>query len=100
MSRRRGPRRARPPVAERLGHLIAVVNASTAVAVAGAGTGRIADALVRAESNLATVPERGIGLYFEPLLLATMARCRLAGGESDGALASGEEAVDVCTPAG
>ena len=72
-----------------------MVNASTAVAVAGAGTGRIADALVRAESNLATVREHGIGLYFEPLLLATMARCRLAGGESDGALAAAEEAVDI-----
>ena len=72
-----------------------MVNASTAVAVAGAGTGRIADALVRAESNLAAVREHGIGPYFEPLLLATMARCRLAGGESDGALAGAEEAVDV-----
>lgn len=60
--------------------------------MAGAGTGRIADALVQAESNLATVREHGIGLYFEPLLLATMARCRLAGGESDGALAAAEEA--------
>lgn len=81
--------------AERTNQLIAMVNASTASAVAETAAGRFADALARAESNLATIRQQAIGLFFEPLLLATMARCKLGLEEPDSALADAEEAVTI-----
>ena len=68
---------------------------SVPAAVAQSGMGRFADAIVRAEADLATVREHQIGVYFEPLLLATIARSKLALGEADAALAAAEEAVDI-----
>lgn len=81
--------------AERTGHVIAVVNASTAAAVAEAGAGRFVESLARAESNLATIRQQGIGLFFEPLLLATIARSKLELGDPAGARDSAEEAVTI-----
>src|SRR5207302_6311211 len=39
--------------------------------------------------------QQAMGLYFEPMLLATMARCTLALGRPDQALAAAEEALDI-----
>ena len=47
---------------------------TTPSAVADVRAGRFADALAQAESNLATIRRLRIGLYYEPLLLATIAR--------------------------
>lgn len=82
-------------IAERLGNAIHIIACSTPAAVAAADAGRFADALAQAQSNLATIREQGIGLYYEPLLLATIARCRLALGTPDEALAAAEEAVAI-----
>ena len=87
-------------VAERTGNAIGVVAASTAHAVAQAGGGRCAEALARARSNLATIREHGIGLYYEPVLLATIARCELALGEPGDALAAAAEAVAITNERG
>ena len=76
-----------------------IVASSAPAAVAEARAGRFADALARAESNLATIREHGIGRYYEPVLLATIARCKLALGEPDAALAAAEEAVAIMAPA-
>lgn len=81
--------------ADQTGHLIAVINASVARAVAEAGAGRFADALARAQESLATIRQQRIGLYFEPMLLATIARSQLGLGDPGGALASAEEAVAI-----
>lgn len=82
-------------IAERAGNAIHTIACSAPLAVAEAGAGRFADALARAASNLATIRELGIGLYLEPLLLATIARSELALGRPDDALAAAEEAVDI-----
>jgi adenylate cyclase len=63
--------------------------------VAQAGSGRFAESLRQAEANLVTVRQQAMGLYFEPMLLATMARCTLALGRPDQALAAAEEALDI-----
>ena len=60
-----------------------------------AGSGRFAESLRQAEANLVTVRQQAMGLYFEPVLLATMARGTLALGRPDQALAAAEEAVDI-----
>ena len=60
-----------------------------------AGAGRFADALAQAEANLATIREHAIGLYYEPMLLATIARSQLALGRPGDALAAAEEAVAI-----
>ena len=80
-------------IAERMGNPIGVVSASTTNAAAEADAGRFESALGGAESNLATVRRLGTGLYFEPLLLATIARCKLALGMPGDALGAAEEAV-------
>ena len=82
-------------IAERAHNAIHIIACSTPAAVAAAGAGRYADALTQAQSNLATIREHGIGLYYEPLLLATIARAQLAFGKPEDALANAEEAVDV-----
>jgi adenylate cyclase len=82
-------------IAERAGNVVHAVACSTPAAVAEAGAGRFANALAGAESNLATIRRQGIGLYFEPLLLATIARSKLGLGEAAGALAAAEEAVKI-----
>jgi ATP/maltotriose-dependent transcriptional regulator MalT len=63
--------------------------------VAEAAAGRFADALAGAASNLEAIREHRVGMYYEPLLLATMARCELALGDAEAALSSAEEAVAI-----
>jgi class 3 adenylate cyclase/tetratricopeptide (TPR) repeat protein len=87
-------------VSERSGDVVHMVACSVPAAVAEARAGRFADALARAESNLATIREHGIGRYFEPVLLATIARCKLALGEPRRALATAEEAVQIAATRG
>lgn len=82
-------------IAERADNTIHMVACSAPTAVAQAGAGRFADALARAASDLTTIRDLGTGLYFEPLLLATIARSRLALGEPDDALTAAEEAVAI-----
>jgi class 3 adenylate cyclase/tetratricopeptide (TPR) repeat protein len=82
-------------IAERMGNVIGMVASSTAAALAQAGSGRFADALAQAESDLTTIRERQIGRYYEPLLLATIARSKLALGAPGDALAAAEEAVEI-----
>ena len=82
-------------IAERAGNVIHAIACSTPAAVAEARAGRFAQALGRAESNLATIREHWIGLYYEPLLLATIARSQLGLGEPGDALAAAEEAVEI-----
>lgn len=87
-------------IAERAGDTIHALACSTPAAVAQAGAGRFAAALALAESNLATIRRHGIGLYYEPALLATIARSRLALGTHDDALAAAEEAVAIADARG
>ncbi len=68
---------------------------SVPIAMAESGKGRFAEAIARAEADLGTVREQRIGLYFEPLLLATIARSKLALDMPDDALAAADEAVDI-----
>ena len=82
-------------IAERTGNEIHMIACQTPAAVAAAGAGRFADALAQARAHLATIRERGIGRYYEPLLLATIARSQLALGEPGDALAAAEEAVAI-----
>ncbi len=82
-------------IADRSGNLVHIIANDVPAAVAAAGVGRFADALVAAESNLATIREHRIGLYFEPVLLATIARSKLALGDCDDALTAAEEAVAI-----
>jgi class 3 adenylate cyclase/tetratricopeptide (TPR) repeat protein len=82
-------------IANRSHNTIAIVALSTARAVAQAGSGHFAESLQQAEANLVTVRQQAMGLYFEPMLLATMARCTLALGRPDQALAAAEEALDI-----
>ena len=82
-------------IANRAGNAIAIVATSTARAVAQAGSGRFEEGFRQAEANLATVRQHGMGRYFEPMLLATMARCELALGRPDAALAAAEEAFEI-----
>ncbi|ADB49036.1 adenylate/guanylate cyclase domain-containing protein [Conexibacter woesei] len=87
-------------IAEPAGDTTHTIACSVPVAVADAAAGRVADALARAESDLATIREHGIGLYHEPLLLATIARSRLGLGAPDEALAAALEAVDIMNSRG
>lgn len=82
-------------IAEPAGNAIHTIACSAPVAVAQAGAGRFADALARATADLATIRDLRIGLYLEPLLLATTARSELALGRPGAALAAAEEAVDI-----
>jgi len=82
-------------IAEPAGDTVHAIACSTPAAVADAAAGRFADALAGAASNLATIREHRVGLYYEPLLLATMARCELALGDAEAALSSAEEAVAI-----
>ena len=82
-------------IAERASNTIHTIACSTPLAVAEAAAKRYADARARAASNLAAIRELAIGLYYEPVLLATIARSELALGRPDEALAAAEEAVDI-----
>jgi class 3 adenylate cyclase/tetratricopeptide (TPR) repeat protein len=82
-------------IAERMDNPIGIVVASTTIAAAEADAGRFASALVAAEANLGTIRQLRTGLYFEPLLLATIARSKLALGMPEDALAAAEEAVEI-----
>ncbi|EHN12935.1 Adenylate cyclase [Patulibacter medicamentivorans] len=87
-------------IAEPAGDTVHVIACSTPMAAAQAAMGRFAEALARAEANLATIREHGIGLYYEPLLLATIARSRLGLGEPDAALAAAEEGAGIASARG
>ena len=87
-------------IAERAGNEIHIIACAVPAAVAQAAAGRFADALAPAESNLAAIRRHHIGLYFEPLLLATIARCKLALGEPADARAAAEEAADIANARG
>jgi class 3 adenylate cyclase/tetratricopeptide (TPR) repeat protein len=87
-------------IAERAGNLIHVIACSAPAAIADVRSGRFADALARAQADLATIREHRVGLYFEPLLLATVARAQLALGAPAEALAVSEEAVGIATARG
>jgi adenylate cyclase len=82
-------------IAHRSRNAIAIVANSTARAVAQAGAGLFAEGLEQAETVLVTIRQRAMGLYFEPTLLATMARCTLALGRPAQALAAAEEGVGI-----
>jgi tetratricopeptide (TPR) repeat protein len=82
-------------IAEQMGDVIGIIASTTPTAVANADAGRFAEALEQAESTLATIGDRQIGRYFEPLLLATIARAKLGLGEPDEALAAAEQAVAI-----
>lgn len=82
-------------IAEPAGNAIHTIACSAPVAVAQAGAGHFADALTQAASILASIRELEIGLYYEPLLLAVIARCHLALGRPDDALTAAEEAAGV-----
>jgi tetratricopeptide (TPR) repeat protein len=82
-------------IAERSGNVIHSIACTVPAAVAEAGAGRFPDALAGAESSLATIREHRIGLYYEPVLLATIGRSKLALGEPDAALVAAEEAVAI-----
>lgn len=87
-------------IGERLGNVIHIIACGVPAAVAEAGAGRFADALAGAESNLAMIRAHRIGLYYEPVLLATIARCKLALGHPEDALAAAGEAVDIMNARG
>ena len=82
-------------LARRTGDLVHVIACTVPSAVAEAGLGRFEDALARAEADLSTVRQQQIGLYFEPILLSTIARSQLGLGEPDAALVAAEEAVAI-----
>jgi class 3 adenylate cyclase/tetratricopeptide (TPR) repeat protein len=82
-------------IAERSGNVIHIIACTVPAAVAAAGAGRFADALAGAESSLASIREHRIGLYYEPVLLATIGRSKLALGEPDTARVAAEEAVAI-----
>jgi len=82
-------------IGNRAGNAIAIVATSTGQAVAQAGSGRFEEGFRQAEANLATVRQQAMGRYYEPMLLATMARCDLALGRPEAALAAAEEAFDI-----
>jgi class 3 adenylate cyclase/tetratricopeptide (TPR) repeat protein len=82
-------------IAEPAGDTVHAIACSTPAAVAEAAAGRFADALAGAASNLEAIREHRVGVYYEPLLLATMARCELALGDAEAALSSAEEAVAI-----
>jgi class 3 adenylate cyclase/tetratricopeptide (TPR) repeat protein len=87
-------------IADLAGNAIHVIASSVPAGVAEAGTERFADALARAQSDLATIRAHRIGLYYEPLLLATVARSKLGLADPDGALAAAEEAVAIAVARG
>lgn len=82
-------------IAERVGDTVHAIACSAPAAAADAAARRFAAALLRAQANLAAIRRHGIGLYFEPLLLATIARCRLALGAPGEARAAAEQAVEI-----
>jgi class 3 adenylate cyclase/tetratricopeptide (TPR) repeat protein len=87
-------------ISEPLGDLAHSVACAVPIALALARDGRFDGSLTRAESNLTTIRGHGVGLYYEPLLLATIAICRLGLDEPDLALATAEEAVDIADARG
>ncbi len=86
--------------AEQAANVVHLIACSVPAAVAAAGVGRFEAALALAETNLASVRQRRVGLYFEPVLLATIARSKLALDEPDDALAAAEEAVAIADARG
>ncbi len=82
-------------ISERMDDAIGVIACSTAAASAQADSGRPAEALAVARSNLETIRRRQIGSYYEPMLLAMIARSQLALGEPEAALAAAEEGVEI-----
>ncbi len=86
--------------AERAGNLIHAVACTVPAVVAKAGAGDFADALAGGESSLATIRRHGVGLFYEPILLATIARSKLALGDPDAALTAAEEAVAIADARG
>ena len=87
-------------IAERSGNVIHIIACTVPATVANVGAGRFADALAGAQSSLATIREQQIGRYYEPVLLATIGRSKLALGEVDAALAAAEEAVAIANARG
>jgi class 3 adenylate cyclase/tetratricopeptide (TPR) repeat protein len=82
-------------IADRARNTVAVVALSTARAAALAGSGLFAEALREAEAVLVTIRQQAMGLYFEPMLLATTARAALALDRPGQAVAAAEEAFDI-----
>ena len=87
-------------IAKQTDSALCVVLASTAGAVAEAEAGRFADARTQARAELATIRRQGFALYYEPLLLATIARSELALGRPREALAAAEEGVAIMNARG
>ena len=87
-------------IAKRTDSALCVVLASTAGAVAEAEAGRFAAARRQARSELQTIRRQGFALYYEPLLLATIARSELALGRPGQALAAAEEGVAIMNARG
>lgn len=82
-------------LAERAANAIHIIACTTPTAVADAGAGRFDAALAQAQSNLDEIRQRQIGLYFEPMLLATIARSKLGLGAPEEALAAAEEGAEI-----
>ncbi|MDP1849299.1 MAG: AAA family ATPase [Solirubrobacteraceae bacterium] len=82
-------------IAEPAANAIHIIACTSPAAAAQVRAGHHADGLARAAANLATIRELGIGLYFEPLLLATIAHAQLALGKPGEALAAAEQAVEI-----
>lgn len=87
-------------IGERAGNVVHVVACEVPGAMAHMGLGRPAEALAAATATLATIREVRLGLYYEPALLATIARARLAAGEHALARSAAEEAVALMTARG
>lgn len=87
-------------IAERAGNAAHIVACAVPLAMADLGAGRFADAVTRSESNLATIREDRFGLFYEPILLTTIARSKLALGEAGAAMAAAAEAVQIADARG
>jgi tetratricopeptide (TPR) repeat protein len=87
-------------VAEQAANLVHVIACSVPTAVAEAGLGRYEAALELADAGLASVRQRRLGLYFEPVLLATVARSMLGLGEPARAATAARRAVDIADARG
>jgi class 3 adenylate cyclase/tetratricopeptide (TPR) repeat protein len=87
-------------IATQASNRVHMMACSVPAAVAQAGLGRFSEALETGQSTLASAREHRIGLYFEPVLLATIARSLLALGRRDHALVAAESAAELAQTRG
>ncbi|RNL60565.1 guanylate cyclase [Nocardioides marmoriginsengisoli] len=87
-------------IAEEAANAVHVIACLVPLHLAQVGAGFPSDAAAGAGAVLATVREHRIGLYFEPVLLSTVALARLALGEIEDAVAAAEEAAAIADARG